>query len=138
MTSHKNQHYVSRFYLKHFSIDGVGLYRYNLDRKTAERRNIEKTCSSFHFYSDPSENETLEQMLPELEQLHSRLLERIIADRNLSSMKEKDLPILCNMVLLMNTRTWSSKKDAELMANAVYGQMKLVLNLKCPLRQKWN
>jgi len=133
MTEYKNQHYVPQFYLRHFSSDGVGVYRYSLKDDITARSNIEKTCSSFWFYAPSSIASEIEGVLSPLEAQHAGIIREILDTRSLTVISpwskdpqnsfEKYLR-LCNFILLTSTRTKLAKSEAEAIANFVFDSMK--------------
>jgi hypothetical protein len=133
MTEYKNQHYIPQFYLRHFSSDGVGVYRYSLKNDITERSNIEKTCSSFWFYAPSSIASEIESVLSPLEAQHAGIIQEILDTRSLGVVSpwskdpqhsfEKYLR-LCNFILLTSTRTKLAKSEAEAVANFVFDSMK--------------
>ena len=124
ITLYKNQHYLPQFYLRHFSKDKVGLIRYTIDDRKPERRNVDTTCALFYFYADKKDSATFEKMMSGLEDIYSAIVEKLLKIHDVSALTEKDHIYLCNFVLLTATRTESSKKESEMMANAFFNAMK--------------
>ena len=145
MTEYKNQHYIPQFYLRHFSSDGVGVYRYSLKNDITERSNIEKTCSSFWFYAPSSIASEIEGVLSPLEAQHAEIVQEILDTRSLGvvspwSKDPKNSFLkhlhLCNFILLTSTRTKLAKSDAEAIANFVFDSMKPYLKQSEKVRAK--
>jgi hypothetical protein len=136
MTSHKNQHYVPRFYLRRFSDDGIGLCRYLLTNKRSERRNIDNIASSFWFYGDKSPAPGFENAMSALEDQHAKIIEDILKKQHLvlravipphtSQITSEDQRFLHNyfnllrFVLLTATRTKQAKNESEAVTNAIW------------------
>ena len=52
MPRHRKQHYVPRFYLKGFSLDGKSINIWNLQRQLKiQSANLKNQCSKDYFYS---------------------------------------------------------------------------------------
>lgn len=133
MAEYKNQHYVPRSYLRHFSQDGVGLCRYYLANETSERSNIEKTCASFHFYA--KEGSEFEPPMSALEAKHAEIIQEILDTRSVTDtvvspkgpQDFQKLWLLDNFILLTATRTKLAKDETEAAANALLDSLKPVL-----------
>lgn len=108
MTEHKNQHYVSQFYLKNFSSDRKTIGTLILSsNKFIENAPIKNQCSKDNFYQDKN----YEIALSELEADTSVIFDKIMNKEDLSS-KEKF--IARAFMLLQETRT---KHSAEIVQN---------------------
>jgi len=128
MTEYRNQHYIPQFYLRHFSSDGAGVYRYSLKKDSTERSNIEKTCASFWFYAPRSTAGEFESVLSPLEAQHAELIQEILDTRSPSVVSpwskdphsyERYLS-LCQFILLTSTRTKLAKSEVEAVANFAF------------------
>jgi hypothetical protein len=105
MAEHKNQHYVSQFYLKNFSSDRKTIGTLILSsNKFIENAPIKNQCSKDNFYQDKN----YEIALSELEADTSVIFDKIMNKEDLSS-KEKF--IARAFMLLQETRT---KHSADL------------------------
>lgn len=99
MAEHKNQHYVSQFYLKNFSSDRKTIGTLILSsNKFIENAPIKNQCSKDNFYQDKN----YEIALSELEADTSVIFDKIMNKEDLSS-KEKF--IARAFMLLQETRT---------------------------------
>ena len=99
MAEHKNQHYVSQFYLKNFSLDRKTIGTLILSsNKFIENAPIKNQCSKDNFYQDKN----YEIALSELEADTSVIFDKIMNKEDLSS-KEKF--IARAFMLLQETRT---------------------------------
>lgn len=99
MAEHKNQHYVSQFYLKNFSLDRKTIGTLILSsNKFIENAPIKNQCSKDNFYQDKN----YEIALSELEADTSAIFDKIMTKETLSS-KEKF--IVRAFMLLQETRT---------------------------------
>ena len=129
MTEYRNQHYIPQFYLRRFSSDGAGVYRYSLKKDITERSNIEKTCASFWFYAPSPTAGEFESVLSPLEAQHAELIQEILDTRGLAVISpwskdpqhsyEKYL-WLCQFILLTSTRTKLAKSEVEAVANFAF------------------
>ena len=106
MAEHKNQHYVSQFYLKNFSSDRKSIGALILSSNLfIEKASIKNQCSKDNFYQDPN----YEIALSKLEANTSTIFDKIIKEDTLSS-NEKF--IARAFMLLQETRT---KHSADIM-----------------------
>ena len=106
MAEHKNQHYVSQFYLKNFSSDRKSIGALILSSNLfIEKASIKSQCSKSNFYQDPN----YEIALSRLEANTSTIFDKIIKEDTLSS-NEKF--IARAFMLLQETRT---KHSADIM-----------------------
>jgi hypothetical protein len=128
MTAHKNQHYVPQSYLRHFSQDGTGLYRYFLKDGVIKRSSIEKTCANFWFYAPKGTSADFEATLSGLETQHAAIIQEILDARSLNVVSSKNQEetsftsflLLCNFILLTETRTKLSKQEGEAAINLAF------------------
>jgi hypothetical protein len=138
MPEHKKQHYVPRFYLRHWSEDGIGLYRYFLANETSERSNIENTCQSFYHHGKGEPGAELEKAISQLEAKQAPLLQEILDARNLAFIPVSPLTspkdsqafqrwALDVFILLTDRRTKKAKKEIEELANALLDILKPIL-----------
>lgn len=133
MVTHRNQHYVPQSYLRHFSLDGVGVSRYLLKNGIIERSNIEKTCARFWFYAGKGASDDFEATLSELEAQHAEIMQEIHDTHSLMVVSPKNedhktsfanFLLLCNFVLLTATRTKLSKYEGEAAINLAFNLKK--------------
>lgn len=133
MVTHKNQHYVSQHYLRHFSHDDSGLYRYFLKDGTIRRSSIEKTCAHFWFYVGKEISADFEATLSKIEGTHAAIIQEILDTHSLNVVSPRNedrkksslsFLFLCNFILLSATRTKLSKDEGEAAINLAFDLMK--------------
>lgn len=124
MTEYRSQHYIPKFYLKNFSGDKKGLYRYSLENRTSKRSSLSKACTARDFYGKGQTGAEFEKAMSALESVHAEIIQKIIKERSLANITQEEFLYLCNFALLMRTRHKASKKQIELIANLVFDWMK--------------
>jgi hypothetical protein len=114
MVSHKNQHYVPRCYLKHFSVDrqGRAINAYNIHlRRGIRNAPVRGQCAEAYFYG---EDLRLEKLLQQPEGWYAEVLTRINAGA--SSLSDEDAAGLRHFCYLQYLRTDAASKRAALYA----------------------
>ena len=124
MTEYRRQHYIPKFYLKNFSEDKKGLFRYSLENRTSERTNISKACAARDFYAKADAAAEFEKTMSALEAEHAKIVRKIVTERSLAVISDEEFLHLCNFVLLMKTRNKASKKEIEKMENLLLDWLK--------------
>jgi len=117
MTKHKNQHYIPQFYLRNFSHDGIGLYRYSLTKKRSERSRLNKTCASRGYYVEGPEAAEFEKRLSALESCHAKILQKIMDKCSLGILSSENFLSFCMFLLLTRMRNPAAKKEIVNIAN---------------------
>jgi len=74
----KRQHYIPKAYLSNFVKSKSGLWRYNIDTKKYELKNLDNICMSFYFYSDPPFAQGFEDTLSRLESIIGPILKDLV------------------------------------------------------------
>ena len=107
----KIQHYVPRFILKNFS-DGKKLQVWVFDKKTGNQfkthiKNIASE-SGFYNFNFKGESLTIEPSLSDMEAQASEILKRILAERNISILRDEEKLVLSRFIALqfVRTRQW--------------------------------
>jgi hypothetical protein len=118
MAEYRNQHYVPQFYLKNFSENKKSIYRYSIERKVLERRQISKTCALHYFYAKPSLSPESEKLLSGIEDVQSGIVNNILMNGKVSDLPIEDSLNLRQFVLFTSARTNASKKMGEKFATA--------------------
>ena len=118
MASHKNQHFVSRCYLRPFSLDGrgVAINLYNIDRmKSIPAAAVKGQCSRSYFYG---EDLIIETLLQKSEALYAGALRQIVEPSY--ALLDSEKIILRHFSLLQYSRTAADIKTSTEQSKSVY------------------
>ena len=97
MTEYRRQHYIPKFYLKNFSEDKRGLFRYSLENRNSERSNISKACAARDFYAKADAAAEFEKTMSALEAEHAKIVRKIVAERSLAVISAEQFLLLCTL-----------------------------------------
>ena len=115
MASNKNQHFVPRCYLRHFSI-GLNKKTINLFNIDSERviecAAIKHQCSRDYFYG---RDDSLERAIQSVENAYAHIIGRLL--RYNAPVSQSDKELLLRFFLLQNTRTEAASRRAVEMSN---------------------
>ncbi|MDP1693975.1 MAG: DUF4238 domain-containing protein [Candidatus Woesearchaeota archaeon] len=118
MVHGKNQHFVSQFYFRNFSLDGKTICLFNLNnKKFIQSASIKDQCSKDYFYSKDPRVETL---FSSLETSSKELISQIINNQNLSCLSEEQKQTLKRYLLFQHGRTEYARDSEEETANALF------------------
>ena len=110
MSKTKSQHYVPRFLLKHFCVDGKTIAVTNLKTQTEYKTNINNVAQENHFYDlkTMQGDVSLEEMFSGLESKAAPIIDKIVATESISWARDEDFEILEDFVLCQFYRTRKS------------------------------
>lgn len=109
----KRQHYVPKLYLSNFVKSGSGLWRYNLDTKKYEQKNLDNICMNFYFYSDPPFAQGFEDTLSRLEGIIGPIIKDLV-NGNVTPLTDLNKKFhLLLFIQFLESRTAASKRIAE-------------------------
>ena len=102
MPQNKNQHYVPRFYLRNFSLDGANISSFLIEsEKSLPNVSITNQCSKDYFYP----NLQYEQNLGKFEEQCSTIIDDIVSDQKTTTLSKKDSFWLRAFTILQKSRT---------------------------------
>ncbi len=108
----KRQHFVPKFYLREFARkkkSGEFIIRaYNKAMLKQLEPNISKVAVERYFY-DANDPPIIENFLSLLESDFAKVIKKIINERSLDNLNDKDYTILCNLIVNFNERTKSAE-----------------------------
>jgi hypothetical protein len=121
MPANKKHHYVPRFYLKRFALDGksVCLYNFRLARAVTSA-NLSNQCYRDYMYGKQGEHE---QRLSQLEGAFSQLLRNVLPSRHLPPRMSPDHESLCILTLLQFARTAHTADAMDEMADRMWKEV---------------
>jgi len=109
----KNQHYVPQFYFRNFSVDDNKINTYIIKRKEHKFIPIRGQCSKKNFYG----SKEIEKSLSPIEGIHTRILRKLIGDRNFNDLNLNEEKLLLMLLTLQRSRTKKSKEMSESMSD---------------------
>lgn len=105
----KKQHYVPRFYLKHFAKQDNGQYFVNcFDKSTFNKFKVnikDVACENYFYEISDLANNALERMLSDFESQIVKIYEKIIFSESLACLKWTEKTVFAQFVLLQESRT---------------------------------
>jgi hypothetical protein len=120
MAEKKRQHYVPRFYLKNFSIDGQGkaIGTYNLNsKKFVPSASLKTQAYKNYFYG---EDGLMENNLSILEAYSATVIKNILQNNTLPSSKSHDHIKLLTFTVFLKSRTlYSAKEHQEMVEKSI-------------------
>lgn len=110
MSKTKSQHYIPRFLLKHFCVDGKTIAVTNLKTQTEYKTNINNVAQENHFYDlkTMQGDVSLEEMFSGLESKAALIIDKIVATESISWAQDEDFEILEDFILCQFYRTRKS------------------------------
>ena len=103
MPSNKKQHYVPRFYLKNFALDGQSLSLYNFGgNRLVPTANLKNQCYRAYMYGKDGKQE---QNLARLEEALSGFMKQLITSQTPPPQFTYSHELLCMLAILQHSRT---------------------------------
>lgn len=117
------QHYVPRFYLKHFARQKKSkeyvIRCFNKETRKKIQQNIRQVAMERYFYDDGDPPE-IEDTLSHLEGLHSKAYHKIIKNQSLEEMTLYDKAMICHYIMIQNERTRSARARNAQLTELIY------------------
>lgn len=110
MSETKSQHYVPRFLLKHFCVDGKTISVTDLKTKKKYKTNIANAAQENRFYNlkTMQGDVSLEEMFSGLESKVAPIVDKIVTTESIGWLKDEDFDLLEDFVLCQFYRTRKS------------------------------
>ncbi len=117
----QNQHYVPRFYLRHFSKDQKNLLIYILNQEKFISGPLDKQCAKINFYS---KNPKVEEVFSQYEGKISRTMVDIIKNGSFVNLSKEDYFELLAFILWQSGRTRSAASTVTEGVNRMFDYIK--------------
>lgn len=117
----KNQHYVSQFYLRYFSLNKKTTCLFNLKKELfIENAPIKDQCSKNFFYG---RSDAFEDSLADLEQNVARTIKKLINSRKLNCIDDVEYRDLLSFTGFQYSKTDATRKRIDAIQNTLFNEV---------------